>query len=60
MWTPSKRISPEEGARRQFELDGAAFDAKTVDQFVKKAHTCVGHPPKGADADSQEWRHPVL
>ena len=47
VWAPSKRFSAEEGAQRQFERDGAAFDAKTVDQFVKKAHAFVGHPPKG-------------
>ena len=47
MWAPSKRFSAEEGAQRQFERDGAAFDAKTLDQYVKKAHAFVGHPPKG-------------
>jgi hypothetical protein len=47
VWAPSKRFSAQEGAERQFERDGAAFDAKTVDQFVKKAHAFVGHPPKG-------------
>jgi pyocin large subunit-like protein len=47
VWATSKRFSAEEGAQRQFERDGAAFDAKTVDQFVKKAHAFVGHPPKG-------------
>lgn len=47
VWAPSKRFSAEEGAQRQFERDGAAFEAKTVDQFVKKAHAFVGHPPKG-------------
>jgi pyocin large subunit-like protein len=47
MWAASKRFSAEEGAQRQFERDGAAFDAKTLDQFVKKAHAFVGHPPKG-------------
>jgi len=47
MWAPSKRFSAEEGAQRQFERDGEAFDAKTVDQFVRKAHAFVGHPPKG-------------
>src|SRR4051794_34651155 len=34
MWAPSKRFSAEEGAEKQFERDGAAFDTKTVDQFV--------------------------
>jgi len=47
MWAASKRFSAEEGAQRQFERDGEAFEAKTVDQFVKKAHAFVGHPPKG-------------
>ena len=47
MWAPSKRFSAEEGAQRQFERDGEAFGAKSVDQFVKKAHAFVGHPPKG-------------
>jgi pyocin large subunit-like protein len=47
VWAPSKRFSAEEGAEKQFERDGAAFNAKTVDQFVQKAHAFVGHPPKG-------------
>jgi pyocin large subunit-like protein len=47
MWAASRRYSAEEGAQRQFERDGEAFEAKTVDQFVKKAHAFVGHPPKG-------------
>ncbi len=47
VWAPSKRFSAEEGAEKQFERDGAAFDTKTLDQFVKKAHAFVGHPPKG-------------
>lgn len=47
VWASSKRFSAEEGAQRQFERDGQAFDARTVDQFVKKAHAFVGHPPKG-------------
>ena len=47
VWAPSKRFSAEEGAQRQFERDGQAFDTKTVEQFVKKAHAFVGHPPKG-------------
>ena len=47
VWASSKRFSAEEGAQRQFERDGATFDAKTVDQYVKKAHAFVGHPPKG-------------
>ena len=47
VWASSKRFSAEEGAQRQFERDGEAFQAKTLDQFVRKAHAFVGHPPKG-------------
>ncbi|THD58306.1 hypothetical protein [Phenylobacterium sp.] len=47
VWAASRRFSAEEGAERQFERDGATFDAKTVDQYVRKAHAFVGHPPKG-------------
>ena len=47
MWATSKRFSAEEGAQRQFERDGDAFGTKTLDQFVRKAHAFVGHPPKG-------------
>ena len=47
MWSPSKRFSAEESAERAFERNGEAFEAKTLDQFVRKAHAFVGHPPKG-------------
>ncbi|HEY0435666.1 MAG TPA: hypothetical protein VGC92_03450 [Phenylobacterium sp.] len=47
MWAPSKAKSADEGAEKAFERNGEAFGAKTVDQFVQKAHAFVGHPPKG-------------
>lgn len=47
MWAPSRRSSAEEGAQRAFERNGEAFGARSVDQFVTKAHAFVGHPPKG-------------
>ncbi|THD72483.1 MAG: hypothetical protein E8A12_00675, partial [Phenylobacterium sp.] len=47
VWASSKRFTADEGAQKQFERDGASVDAKTVDQYVKKAHAFVGHPPKG-------------
>ena len=37
------------GAQRAFERNGEAFGARSVDQFVKKAHAFVGHPPKGTE-----------
>jgi hypothetical protein len=47
VWAPSKAKSAEEGAERAFERNGEAFGAKTLDQYVQKAHAFVGHPPKG-------------
>jgi pyocin large subunit-like protein len=47
VWAPSKAKSAQEGAEKAFERNGEAFEAKTVDQFVKRAHAFVGHPPKG-------------
>jgi len=49
MWAPSRRSSAEEGAQRAFERNGEAFGARSLDQFVKKAHAFVGHPPKGTE-----------
>jgi pyocin large subunit-like protein len=49
MWAASRKNSAEEGAQRAFERNGAAFDADNVDQFVRKAHAFVGHPPKGTE-----------
>jgi pyocin large subunit-like protein len=47
VWAPSKAKSADEGAERAFERNGEAFGAKTLDQYVEKAHAFVGHPPKG-------------
>jgi pyocin large subunit-like protein len=47
VWAPSRKNSAEDGAERAFERNGEAFGAKSVDQFVQKAHAFVGHPPKG-------------
>ena len=47
VWAPSKAKSAEEGAERAFERNGEAFGAKSLDQYVQKAHAFVGHPPKG-------------
>jgi pyocin large subunit-like protein len=47
MWSPSRRYSAEEGAQRAFDRNGEAFGARNVDQFVRKAHAFVSHPPAG-------------
>ena len=47
MWSASRRYSAEENARRAFERNGEAFAARNLDQFVRKAHAFVEHPPAG-------------
>lgn len=47
IWAASKRYAAQEGAQRAFERNGEAFDARSLEQFVMKAHAFVGHPPKG-------------
>jgi pyocin large subunit-like protein len=49
MWSPSRRYSAEENAQRAFERNGEAFGARSIDQFVKKAHAFVDHPPAGTE-----------
>lgn len=47
MWSASRRYSAEENAQRAFARNGEAFEAATVDEFVKKAHAFVEKPPRG-------------
>ncbi|HEV2532417.1 hypothetical protein [Phenylobacterium sp.] len=47
MWSPSRRFSADENAQRAFERNGEAFGARSIDQFIKKAHAFVDHPPAG-------------
>jgi pyocin large subunit-like protein len=47
IWSASRRYSAEEAARRAFERNGEAFGARSLDQYVKKAHAFVEHPPAG-------------
>src|SRR4051794_3033468 len=41
IWSASRRYSAEESAQRAFERNGDAFDARNIDQYVKKAHAFV-------------------
>ena len=47
MWSSSRRGSAEENARKSFDRNGEAFGARDLDDFVKKAHVFVDHPPAG-------------
>lgn len=47
VWAASRRYSAEDNAQRAFERNGEAFGARTEDQFIRKAHDFVDHPPAG-------------
>jgi len=45
-WASSRKYAADESAQYHFQRDGADFDAKTVDDYVAKAHAFVDKPPK--------------
>jgi pyocin large subunit-like protein len=47
VWAPNSRRTAMENAERQFERNGKAFGATTVDQYVDRVHAFIGNPPKG-------------
>lgn len=48
-WAPSKTRSAGEAAQVQFEKNGAALGATSVDDYVSEARAFIAHPPKGAE-----------
>lgn len=48
MWSANRRYTAEQNARRQFERNGEAFGARSVKDYVAKAHAFVSDPPPGA------------
>jgi pyocin large subunit-like protein len=46
-WAANRKHSGAENAEYHFKRDGADFGARTVDDYVHKAKTFVGRPPKG-------------
>jgi pyocin large subunit-like protein len=49
MWAANRTRSAEEAAQRGFERFGDQFAAADVDDYVRKVHAFVGHPPDGAE-----------
>lgn len=47
IWSASRRGSAEENAQRSFDRNGEDFGAKSVDDFIRKAHAFVEDPPAG-------------
>jgi pyocin large subunit-like protein len=48
-WAASRRYSAADSAQHAFERNGEAFGASNLQDYVRKAHTFVEHPPKGAE-----------
>ncbi|QUD86288.1 hypothetical protein [Phenylobacterium montanum] len=46
MWAANRQHTAEENAQYHFERDGADFGAKSVDDYVAKAHAFIDKPPK--------------
>jgi pyocin large subunit-like protein len=47
VWSASKKYSAQSNAEYAFKKNGQAFGARDLDDFVRKAHAFVEHPPKG-------------
>ncbi|HEX6866619.1 MAG TPA: hypothetical protein VF122_05250 [Caulobacteraceae bacterium] len=48
IWSANARYTGEENAQYHFERDGQVFGAKSLEDFVGKAHAFVTAPPAGA------------
>lgn len=48
MWAANRRHTAQENANYQFQRDGADFGARTLEDFVAKAHAFTASPPKDA------------
>ncbi len=49
-WATSRRYSASDSEQRQFERNGAAFSAKSADDYIAKAHAFVDSPPRGVQS----------
>ena len=47
IWASSRQRSGEENAQKQFDRNGAVFAARSLEDYVAKAHAFVEAPPKG-------------
>ena len=47
LWTATRALSAQENAQKHFERNGRDFGARSVEDFVAKAHSFVSQPPKG-------------
>ena len=48
-WAASRRYSAQESAQHAYARNGEAFGAKSLEDYVRKAHAFVEHPPKSVE-----------
>jgi len=49
VWAASRRYSAEESAQHAYDRNGDSFGAASLEDYVRKAHAFVEHPPKGVE-----------
>ncbi|MGE5500448.1 MAG: hypothetical protein ACM3W4_00815 [Ignavibacteriales bacterium] len=49
IWSSNAKHSAQENAEYHFDRDGAAFGAKSPEDFARKAYAFIEHPPRGAE-----------
>lgn len=50
MWSDNRQHTAQENAQYHFEHDGPDFGARSLDQYLTKAHAFVEHPPAGVQS----------
>ncbi len=48
LWSSNRKYSAEENVQYHFQHDGEAVGARSMDDFVAKAHAFIDSPPRGA------------
>lgn len=49
VWTSSRRYTAEENVARLYARNGAAFGARSAEDYVARAHAFIAAPPRGAE-----------
>ncbi len=49
LWAANRSNTAEAAAQRQFQRNGEAFGADTVDEYVDRAHAFIAKPPAGTE-----------
>lgn len=48
-WSANRRSTAEENIQRLYERNGAAFGARSADDYVDQAHAFIADPPAGVE-----------